>query len=75
MGADAPTDEAEALLALAEECILSPAQARKRIARVAGAVTGWRDAARRNGVREQEITMMAESIEPRMNTMIAARKA
>lgn len=76
MGADAPPDEAEALLALAEECSLSPAQARERIARVAGAVTGWRDAARRNGVREQEISMMAESIEPRMNTVIAtARKA
>ncbi|MBB2890858.1 type II toxin-antitoxin system HipA family toxin [Flexivirga oryzae] len=76
MGADAPPDEAEALLALAEECSLSPAQARERIARVAGAVTGWRDAARMNGVREQEITMMAESIEPRMNTVIAtARKA
>ena len=76
MGADAPPDESEALLALAEECSLSPAQARERIARVAGAVTGWRDAARMNGVREQEITMMAESIEPRMNTVIAtARKA
>ncbi|MFT3799336.1 type II toxin-antitoxin system HipA family toxin [Microbacterium sp.] len=71
MGADAPPDEAEALLALAEECSLSPAQARERIARVAGAVTGWRDAARMNGVREQEITMMAESIEPRVNTVIA----
>lgn len=71
MGADAPPDEAEALLALAEECSLSPAQARERIARVARAATGWRDAARRNGVREQEITMMAESIEPRMNTVIA----
>ena len=71
MGADAPPDEAEALLALAEECSLSPAQARERIARVAGAVTGWRDAARRNGVREQEITMMSESIEPRKNTVIA----
>lgn len=76
MGADAPPDESEVLLALAEECSLSPAQARERIARVAGAVTGWRDAARMNGVREQEITMMAESIEPRMNTVIAtARKA
>ncbi|CAG7573742.1 serine/threonine-protein kinase HipA [Barrientosiimonas humi] len=76
MGADAPPDEAEALLALAEECSLSPAQAGERIARAAGAVTGWRDAARRNGIREQEITMMAKSIEPRMNTVIAtARKA
>lgn len=76
MGADAPPDEAEALLALAEECSLSSALARERIARVAQAVTGWRDAARKNGAREQEITMMAESIEPRMNAVIAAaRKA
>jgi len=76
MGADAPADEAEALLALAEECSLSPAQARERIARVAGAVTGWRDAARRNGVREQEIAMMADSIVPRLDAVIAtARKA
>jgi serine/threonine-protein kinase HipA len=71
MGADAPPDEAEALLPLAEECGLSPAQARERIARVAGAVAGWRDAARRNGVREQEITMMADSIVPRLDTVIA----
>ena len=74
MGADAPPDEAEALLALAEECSLSPAQARDRIARVAQAVTGWRDAAQKNGVREQEITMMADSIEPRMNAVIAAAR-
>ena len=71
MGADAPPDEAEALLALAEECSLSPAQARERIARVAGAAAGWRDAARRNGVREQEITMMADSIVPRLDAVIA----
>lgn len=42
---------------------------------MAGAVAWWHDTARRNGVLEQEITMMAESIEPRMNTVIAmARK-
>ncbi len=74
MGADAPPDEAEALLALAEECSLSLAQARERIIRVAGAVAGWRDAARRNGVREQEITMMADSIVPRLDAVIATAK-
>ncbi|MFV0406818.1 MAG: type II toxin-antitoxin system HipA family toxin [Propioniciclava sp.] len=67
MGADAPPDEAEALLALAEECGLSPVQARERMAQVAGAVAGWRDAARRNGIREQGITMMADSIVPRLD--------
>ncbi len=71
MGADTPLDEAEALRALAEECSLSLAQARERIVRVAGAVAGWRDAARRNGVREQEITMMADSVGPRLDAVIA----
>ena len=76
MGADALPDEGEALLALAEECSLSPAEARERTARVVGAVAGWRDAARRNGIREQEITMMADSIVPRVDAVIAAaRKA
>lgn len=72
MGADAPPDEAEALLALAEECSLSPAQARERTARVAGSIAGWRDAARRNRIREQEVTMMVESIETRLDAVIAA---
>lgn len=71
MGADASPEEAEALLALADECSLTPELARQRVARVAGAVSGWRDAARRNGAREHEITMMAESIEPRMEAVIA----
>lgn len=74
MGADAPPDEAEALLALAEECGLSPAHARERMTRVAGAVSGWRDAARRNGIREQEITMMADSIEVRLGALVGAAR-
>lgn len=71
MGADASPDEAEALLALAEECSLTLDQARQRMAHVAGAVSRWRDAARRNGVREQEITMMADSIVPRLEALTA----
>ena len=72
----AVTTSTLALLALAEECSLSPAEARERTARVVGAVAGWRDAARRNGIREQEITMMADSIVPRVDAVIAAaRKA
>jgi serine/threonine-protein kinase HipA len=39
---------------------------------VAGAIAGWRDAARRNGIRAQEITMMADSIVPRLDAVIAA---
>lgn len=72
VGADAPPDEAEALLALAEECSLTPDQARQRMTRVASAVAGWRDAARKNGVRELEITMMADSIEVRLGEVVGA---
>lgn len=72
MGADSPPDEAEALLALASDCSLSSAQARERVVRVTNAIAGWRDAARRNGVREQEITMMAESIDVRLGAVIAS---
>lgn len=75
MGADTLPDEAAALLALAESCSLSPTQARERMARVAGAVAGWRGAARNTGVREREITMMAESIEPRLEAVHAAAAA
>ncbi|MCD2115056.1 type II toxin-antitoxin system HipA family toxin, partial [Rhodococcus rhodochrous] len=64
--------EAEALLALAEDCSLNAAQARARMRRVAGALSGWRDAARNNGVHTQEITMMAESIQPRLEAVLAA---
>lgn len=71
MGAEAPPDEAEALLALAERCSLSPAQARERTARVTGSLAGWREAARRNGIREQEVTMMVESIDTRLDAVIA----
>ena len=69
MGADAGPDEAAALLPLAEECGLSAQQARTRIRRILGVMTSWRDVARRHGIREQEITMMAESIETRIATV------
>ncbi|MFV0535177.1 MAG: type II toxin-antitoxin system HipA family toxin [Cumulibacter sp.] len=72
MGADALPDEAEALLALAEECGLSAGRADERIRRIAGAMAGWRDAARRNQVREQEVAMMAESIDVRLEAVRAA---
>ncbi|WP_454117647.1 type II toxin-antitoxin system HipA family toxin [Microbacterium lacticum] len=69
MGADALPDEAEALLALSEECGLTLAQARERIARISSALGDWRAAARRNQLREEEITMMAESIGPRLEAL------
>lgn len=75
MGADAQPDEAEALLALAEECSLDAARARERMGRVAAALTSWREVAQRNSIRAQEITMMAESIRPRLEAVQAAAAA
>ena len=72
MGADTSPEEADALLAFAGECSLDVAQARARLDRVATAVATWRDAAQRNGIRAQEITMMAESIQPRLEAVLAA---
>lgn len=72
MGADALPDEAAALLSLAEECSLSPAKARERMEQVAGALAGWRDAARKNDIPQQEVTLMAESIDPRLEAVQAA---
>ncbi|WP_119697492.1 type II toxin-antitoxin system HipA family toxin [Microbacterium halotolerans] len=75
MGADTQPDEAEALLALAEECSLDATQARERMRNVTAALIGWRDAALKNGVRTQEITMMAESIQPRLKSVLKASGA
>ena len=51
---------------------LNPAQAREKMRRLAGALSGWRDAARNNGVHMQEITTMAELIQSRLNAGLAA---
>lgn len=40
MGADARPDEAEALLAFAEDCGLTAARARERMGNIAAAMTG-----------------------------------
>ena len=66
MGADAPPDEVDGLLALADECSLTTGQARQRMVRIASSLADWRDRARRNRINEQEIALMAESIEPRL---------
>lgn len=75
MGADAPPDEADALIALAEESSLDAARGRERMRRVAAAVSAWRDAARSNGVSAREITMMGESLQPRLEAMLAVATA
>lgn len=76
MGADALPDEAEALLSLAEECSLNVEQARARMRGVATALATWKEQARSNGIREREIAMMTDSIEPRLEALAdASRKA
>lgn len=72
LGADAISDEAEALLALAEDCGHSPSSARERMKQMSGVLAGWRDAARKNRIPEHQITLMAESIELRLETVQAA---
>ncbi|HPU13638.1 MAG TPA: HipA domain-containing protein [Aeromicrobium sp.] len=71
LGAETLPDEADALLALAEECSLSPEQARDRIQRITSIFAGWQAAARRNQIRDQEIALMAESIGPRLEAVEA----
>ena len=75
MGADTQPDEADALLALAEDCSLNATQGRERMRRVVAALAPWREAAQSNGVRAQEITMMAESIQLRLEAVLAAATA
>lgn len=75
MGADVLPDEAEALLALAEECSLAPAQARGRVQRVVAALSDWKAAARKNSVSEQEIKLMAEGIGPRWDAVDATGRS
>lgn len=75
MGADVMPDEAAALLDFAHECGLGPADARRRIQAVAVGLSTWRDVARRNSIQGHEITMMAESIEPRLESVIAAAES
>ncbi|MFF8188326.1 type II toxin-antitoxin system HipA family toxin [Microbacterium sp. NPDC016588] len=65
-GADTAPDEAEALLAFAEECDLDRASAHGRMASVMHAVENWRERARTNAIAVREIAMMGESIDFRV---------
>lgn len=73
MGADAPPEEIEGVLALADECGLKPDQARSRMRSIASALGDWRESARKNGIRESEITMMADSVRPRLESVANAQ--
>lgn len=68
-GATTIDDEAEGLLALAQDAGLTLEQARERIGRVVGALAGWRDIARRHEISSREIAMMADAIEPRLEAV------
>lgn len=72
MGADAPPDEIDGLLALAEECGLTTDHARERMRRIALALADWKGHARAHRIKEREITMMAESIGPRLEAVARA---
>ncbi|WP_129700518.1 type II toxin-antitoxin system HipA family toxin [Kocuria carniphila] len=74
MGAEALTDEADALLPLAEECGIRVHQARERIRSMLLVMTDWRDVARRHDIREQEIGTMEESIDSRIAAVSAAMR-
>jgi len=74
MGADASPDEAEALLALAEECSLTLDQARERMRRIVAALEDWRKTAQEYGIPGNEIETMAESIETRLAALSAASR-
>lgn len=66
MGADTLPEEAEGLLALAQECSLTLVQARERIRGIASALGSWREQARAYQIPEHEISLMAESIDARL---------
>ncbi len=71
-GADALPDEAEALIALAEDCGLPLPEAKERMLRVIGSLSGWQERARANGAPEREVAMMAGSIRPRLEAVARA---
>ncbi|MBM6980067.1 MAG: type II toxin-antitoxin system HipA family toxin [Actinomyces succiniciruminis] len=71
VGADVFPDEAEALLALAEDCGLANAAAREVMARVARLGESWRDRARASRIPDREIALMADAIAPRIEALAA----
>ena len=75
MGADAMPDEIDGLLAVANDYRLTQSEARERIRRITVSLSGWRGQARANRVPEREITMMSESIEPRLEALTRAAHA
>ncbi|TWP38675.1 type II toxin-antitoxin system HipA family toxin [Leekyejoonella antrihumi] len=75
MGADVQPDEVDGLLALAGECSMTVGQARERMRAITSSLSGWRDHARRHGVSEHEIVMMAASVAPRLEAVSDAGRS
>lgn len=69
MGADTFPDEVDGLLALAEECGLTLAKGRERLGRLVQALAGWEQVARAHRIPGREISLMAESIGPRLEAI------
>lgn len=70
-GAQAPGEEVEGLLALAQDCDLTLVQARRRMGAIASSLAGWQEQARKNGIAEREIAMMSDSIKPQLGMLDA----
>lgn len=72
MGADSFPDEIDGLLAFADECGLTQAQAKERFAHIGLTLKAWREQARIYKIRESEIAMMAESLDQRIGEVTRA---
>jgi serine/threonine-protein kinase HipA len=65
-GADEYAHETDGLLAFADDCDLTQAEARGRMAHIGERLAPWAEQARRNDIPQREIDRMADSIVPRL---------
>lgn len=65
-GADEYANETDGLLAFADDCDLTQAEARRRMAHIGEKLAPWAERARRNDIPEREIDRMTDSIGPRL---------
>lgn len=72
LGADTFPDEVEGLLALADGCDMSQTSARECLGSTASCLALWRERARTYRIPEREITMMAQSLDPRLEAVAKA---
>lgn len=71
MGSDSWPEEADSLIAFAQECGLKSEYARQRLAHVVEQFSEWKAIARSHDIAEREITWMSESIQPRLEAIQA----